>query len=399
MENQFKLHELLKEYKIQNLNNFENVVLNKHKYSRIREMLEYLINELGIDPQNIVKSRSCIKFNIGQVKKNYDFLVSNGIKKSNIETCLHVLGSNHEKLLKTYNFVLKNFGIEVINIKTSILGVNVSRIKDIIDLKIFKENSKENLTIAVGGYSIDAIRKIIVSEEFKNNRELFTPQVLAHSNIEKIQEIIRSEEFKNNRELFTATTLAYSNIEKIQEIIRSEEFKNNRKLFTSEVLAHSNIEKIQQIIRSEKFKNNRELFTSQVLAQSNIEDIKKFLNMDVWDDEKYKKLLTPSIVAKSKKMMTKIPILIEMAEKYGIDKYININFLLKSPSENYALINYIKDNGLELINKNGKLNSCFSYQSSALLKRHNIDLKKISEIYKFEEDNDLSMETEGMEIE
>ena len=85
-------------------------------------------------------------------------------------------------------------------------------------------------------------------------------------------------------------------------------------------------------------------------------------------------------------MIKKIPILIEMAENYKIDRFINMGFLIKSPSQNYALINYLEENNAPLIMK-GKLNPIFGYQPVVLKKKYGIDLKGLMEIYPMPEKN------------
>ena len=221
------------------------------------------------------------------------------------------------------------------------------------------------------------------SEEFKKYSELFTSETLAKSNVEKIREMLNSEEYKKYPKLFTSTTLAKSNVEKIREMLNSEEFKKYPKLFTSTTLAQSNIEKIQAIINSKEFKKYPELFTSQVLARAKIEDISELLKMPCWSDERYKKLLTSTIVARSKQMLKRLPILFEMAEEYQIENYINTSFLLLSPSQNYALINYLLDNNLSLVIDN-KLNTIFSKQPIVLKKKYGIDIKELMKKYPYE---------------
>ena len=290
---------------------------------------------------------------------------------------------------------------------------NIEKIQVIINSEEFKEHRKLFTSTTLAHSNIEKIQAITNSEEFKKYPELFTSQTLAHSNIEKIQAIINSEEFKKYPDLFTSTTLAHSNIEKIKAIINSEEFKKYPELFTSETLAHSNIEKIQgiikseefkkypelftsttlanakiediqKIIKSEEFKEHRDLFTSTTLAHAKIEDISELLKMPYWKDDRYKKLLTSSIVSKSKQMLKKLPILFKMAEQYQIENYINTSFLLFSPSQNYALINYLLDNNLPLVIDN-KLNTIFGKQPNVLKKKYKIDLKELMNKYHYEE--------------
>ena len=106
-----------------------------------------------------------------------------------------------------------------------------------------------------------------------------------------------------------------------------------------------------------------------------IEDIKELLQMPYWNDARYKNLLTSSVAAKSKQMITKLPVLFEIAEYYKIDGYLNTTFLLFSPSQNFALINYLNDNNIPLI-ENDKLNKVFGKQPGFLKKKYGIDIKE-----------------------
>lgn len=157
----------------------------------------------------------------------------------------------------------------------------------------------------------------------------------------------------------------------------------------------TNVEEIVKIINSEEFKAHPELFTSQTLAYAKLEDIKKLLQMDLWNNSKYANLLTSSIVAKSKQALKKIPILIKLAENYGFEECLNTKFLLHSPSQNYALIRYLKENDIPLI-IDGKLNSIFGYQPGVIKKQYNIDLNILMDMYPFNEQE--LYEKEGLNI-
>ena len=105
--------------------------------------------------------------------------------------------------------------------------------------------------------------------------------------------------------------------------------------------------------------------------------------MDWWKDVRFKKLLTSSIVAKSKSMIKKIPVLIELAEEHGIDKNLNTKFLLRAPSQNYALIRYCEDNNIMIV-VDGKLNPIFGKSNMILMKKDGIDVKDLMVRYPFE---------------
>ena len=368
--------------------NKNNNILEYGEYNKIDYTLNYLINELGINPKNIEKCPSILYRNVEQIKENVNFIKFKNISFSNIETCLHVLSTESNELQNTYNYVLKNYGILAIEKITSILSVPVNIINAIESLNIRFINRIGNLSVAVGvgwgSTNFGEIQKIIQSREFKEHPELFTSQTLARAKLEEIQKIIQSREFKEHPELFTSETLAHAKLEEIQKIIQSPEFKEHSEMFTSTTLAHAKLEEIQKMIQSREFKEHPELFTSETLAHAKLEEIQKLLKMDVWKDPKYTNLLTSSIVAKSKQMIIKIPILLKIANFYQIEEYINTSFLLFSPSQNFALIKYLEENNIPLVTNN-KLNPIFGKQPGVLKKKYNIDLKNLMMIYPLDE--------------
>ena len=371
--------------------NKNNNILNKGEYVEIDKTLDYLINDLKISVNNIEKCPSILYRNVNEIKYNVDFLKTAKINFSSIETCLHVLSSDSKQLVDTYNYVFDNYGVQSINNNTSILSCPINVINDVENLNL-KINKDGNLTIAVaiefGNTNLEEIQKIINSEEFKRYPDLFTSETLARTKLEEIQKIINSEEFKTYPKLFTSETLAYGKLEEIQKIINSEEFKRYPKLFTSETIARTKLEDIKKIINSEEFKRYPDLFTSQTLARTKLEDIKKIINLPYFKDDKYRKLLTCSIVSKGKKMIKKLPTLFEMAEEYEIDNYITTTFLLFSPSQNYALINYLIDNNKPLV-IGERLNSVFGKQPGRILKEYGIDVKELIKKYPYEKEINL----------
>ena len=228
--------------------------------------------------------------------------------------------------------------------------------------------------------SLKKIQEIINSSEFEEHPELFTSTVLAHASLEEIQEIVNSSEFKEHPGLFTSQVLAHASFEKIQEIINSSEFKEHPELFTSEVLAHASLEEIQEIINSSEYKEHPELFTSTVLAHARLKEIQSLLELPYWENPKYKALLTPVIVSLSKSMLKKLPVLFQLAEDYEVSDHLNTSFLRKSPSQNYALINYLVNNKMNLV-VNGKLNMFFSLPTGTLKKKYNIDINQLMREY------------------
>ena len=360
----------------ENIVNKNNNVLTYGEYEDIDKTLDYLINELKVNKKNIEKCPSILYRNVNAIKDNIDFLKQKDVSFSSIESCLHVLSSEPNDLKDTYDYVEENYGKESINKNTSVLSCNKDLVIAVEKLGLDKT---WNLVIAscikFGFTTLEEVEDIVNSIEFKKYPELFTSETLTHAKIKEIQEMINSQEFKKYPELFTSTTLAHAKIKEIQEMINSQEFKKYPELFTSETLASAKIEDIQKIIHSEEFEEHPELFTSQTLAHAKIEDIKELLQMPYWNDARYKKLLTSSVAAKAKQMITKLPVLFKMAEYYKIDGYLNTTFLILSPSQNFALINYLNDNNMPLI-ENDKLNMVFGKQPGFLKKKYGIDIKE-----------------------
>ena len=405
-------YNISKEKLVDNNNN----MLSYGEFNEIDRTLDYLINSLKLSSSNIEKCPSILYRNTDNIKDNADFLKKQKISFSSIESCLHVLSTDPNQLIQTYNYVEKKYGTVTINAGPSILACSIDIIDSVEKLGLNKEY---NLAIAASislGHTklenvkeiiksdeykkypelftsqtlahakLEDIQKIINSDEFKEHPELFTSQTLANAKLEDIQEIIKSDEFKKYPELFTSTTLAHAKLEDIQKIINSDEFKEHPELFTSETLAHAKLEDIQEIINSAEFKKYPELFTSTTLAHAKLEDIQELLNLSCFQNEKYKRMLTPSIVSNSRSMIKKMPILIEMAEYYKIDDHINTNFLRHSPSQNYALINYLIENDNPLV-INEKLNPIFSYQPGVLRKKYGINIKVLMDRYPIPEKN------------
>ena len=465
MIGEYTLKILCDKYNIssENIINKNNSILTHGEYSDIDKTLNYLINELKVSRENIEKCPSILYRNVDAIKKNIDYLKQQNVSFSSIESCLHVLSAEPIDLKETYEYIEKNYGIEIINKNTSALSCNkeliieveqlgldkgwnlaiavgidfasttleevidiinseeyknhpelftsttlahakIKDIKDILHSEEYKEHPelftsetlahikikelKEMLhseeykehpelftSQTLANAKIKDIKDILHSEEYKEHPELFTSQTLANAKIKDIKELLHSEEYKKHPELFTSQTLAHAKIKDIKDMLHSEEYKEHPELFTSETLARAKIKDIKDILHSEEYKNHPELFTSQTLARAKIKDISKLLKMPYWTDARYKKLLSPSVLAKAKLMINKLPVLIKIAEHYEIDEYLTTSFLLVSPSQNFALINYLSDNNIPLI-INGKLNSIFGKQPGFLKKRYGIDVKE-----------------------
>ena len=131
MIEQTDLMKLLESYKIDYKKVMTDKVLDKGEYFGIKHVLEYLVNEVGINPKNIEKCPSILYLNVNEVRKNYEFLKQEKINISDVETCLHVLSTDNKDLKETYYYVLENYGLTIINRTTSILSCNKDRIINI----------------------------------------------------------------------------------------------------------------------------------------------------------------------------------------------------------------------------------------------------------------------------
>ena len=333
------------------------------------------VEKLGLDKNWNLVIASCIGFGSTTLEEIENIINSIEFKKyPELFTSTTLACSNIKEIQEIINSQEFKEHPELFTSQT-LAYAKIKEIQKMINSQEFKKYPELFTSTTLAHAKIKEIQEMINSQEFKKYPELFTSETLAHGNIKEIQEMINSQEFKEHPELFTSQTLAHAKINEIQKMINSQEFKKYPELFTSETLAHGNIKEIQEIINSKEFKKYPKLFTSTTLAHAKIEDIQKLLQMSYWNDIRYKDLLTSSVAAKSKQMITKLPVLFKMAEYYKIDGYLNTSFLLFSPSQNFALINYLNDNNIPLI-ENDKLNKVFGKQPGVLKKKYGIDIKE-----------------------
>ncbi len=139
----------------------ENIVA-KADPVHVEEALKYLINEVGVPLQSIMKCPSVLYFNPTGLRGNYEFLVSKGITNEKIFGCLHVLNSYPGVIKDSYDYVSENYGVETFNKNVSILGVKVDRIKE-IEMRFSKVMSKNAiLSAAITTLRIPEIASIVV---------------------------------------------------------------------------------------------------------------------------------------------------------------------------------------------------------------------------------------------
>lgn len=172
---------------------------------------------------------------------------------------------------------------------------------------------------------------------------------------------------------------------KIMEILSLKEWNNPKfcSLLTPTIW-QSNYENIKKILEMEEWNDPKfqPLLTSNIWV-SNYKNAKNILGMEEWNDVKYSHLLSPSILPLNP---NKIRQSIALAHKFDVDGYITGSFMRKPLKQTYALIMYLQDLNIPLVGDNNKLNSIFSYESSALKKKYNIDLKVLTKLYSMPND-------------
>ena len=183
MIDELKLKEICEKYEI----NYERLVgtnsniLNSGKYEDICKILDFLKDELSIVSKNIEKCPSILYFGVENVKANWNFLKEQNVTMSNVEGCLHVLSTEPKELKNTYNYILDNYGIRYLNARTSILSVQLSRIRE-IERKFIDLKPKNVLQAAISKYTIEEIEKMF--EVCKKNKIEITGSVFRKSAVE-----------------------------------------------------------------------------------------------------------------------------------------------------------------------------------------------------------------------
>ena len=299
--------------------------------------LMMLCEKYGISSDKLVnKNNNILTYGEYQdIDSTLDYLVNIlKISSNNIEKCPSILYRNVNNIRENINFI-RNCNIHFSNIESCLHVLS----SESMELKATYEYVKEN-------YGLDIINRL-------------TSILSVPKNIIITVENLKIPFINKNGNLSVAVGIEWG---------------------------ATNLEEIQKIIQSPEFKEHPEMFTSTTLAYAKLEEIQELLQMDFWNDKRYSSLLTSSIVAKSKSMISKLPLLFRLAEENNIDGFLNTSFLLFSPSQNYALIQYLKENNLPLI-IDGKLNPIFGKQPGLLMKKYNIDIKELIKKYEYEEDN------------
>ena len=215
MINESKLKEICDTYKIDYdklVNNNENVLKNGEYYS-ICYVLDFLRDELNIEPRNIEKCPSILYRNIENIKSNYEFLKNEQITKYSVEGCLHILSTEPTELKRTYQYIMQNYGIRYLNARTTILRIPVDRIKN-IEIKFPELKKKNVLQAAYSRRTIEEIEKII--EVCKKNKIEITGSVFQRT-AEEIEEIVNA---CRENGIEPTGTVFQRTVEEIEKIIK-----------------------------------------------------------------------------------------------------------------------------------------------------------------------------------
>lgn len=326
MIEQTDLMKLLESYKIDYKKVMTDKVLDKGEYFGIKHVLEYLVNELKINPKNIEKCPSILYLNVNEVRKNYEFLKQEKINISDVETCLHVLSTDNKDLKETYYYVLENYGLMTINRITSILRCNKDRI---INIEKYGLSKDVTISASVSRRTIYEIEKII--------------RICKKYNIE-----ITGSVFKQNAE----------EIEKIVEICKKYniEIKGNVFLKSAE-----EIEKIIEVCK----RYNIEITGRVFLKKSS--SLQKTINFIIENyNERY---LTSLIITKEPKHLSEV---MPYLDSLGVLEFIinSASILTLTKEEIEKRVEIIKLLGEDIV-KNGKFNSVFGMNKTRLNKKLN----------------------------
>ena len=240
MIEQTDLMKLLESYKIDYKKVMTDKVLDKGEYFGIKHVLEYLVNEVGINPKNIEKCPSILYLNVNEVRKNYEFLKQEKINISDVETCLHVLSTDNKDLKETYYYVLENYGLMTINRTTSILRCNKDRI---IDIEKYGLSKDVTISASISRRTIYEIEEIIevcktYNIEIKGN--------VFKQNAEEIEKIIKVCKTYNIEITGTVFLKSADEIEKIVEVCKKYNIEITGSVFYKSA---DEIEKIVEICK------------------------------------------------------------------------------------------------------------------------------------------------------
>ena len=251
------------------IKNNENVLV-KGNYDEIESVIKYLIGELKISPKNIEKAPSILYFNVSAIRKNVEFLQKQHISFSNVETCLHVLNTEPFQLEETYNYIMDNYGVEFINRITSILRVNVERIKKIEKLALDKDTT---LSAAISRLSIDDIvADVQICRE--NNVDLKDNVTVFNRTADEVKDIVKACKENNIDPKGTVFQRTADEIKDIVKVCR----ENNIDLKDNATVFNRTADEIKDIVNVCR-ENNVDLKDNATIFMKTADKIKDIVNV------------------------------------------------------------------------------------------------------------------------
>ena len=229
-------------------------------------VLNFLKEELNIDSKNIEKCPSILYFAIENIKHNYKFLKDKEIRNYDVETCLHILSTEPRDLEVTYNYILKNYGVDYLSQITSILSVKDDRIID-IETNCKELEKMQVLQAAVSRRSIEEIKQIV--EVCKANGIELTGSVFKRTaeEIGKIVEVCNKNDIEPTGTVFQRTA---EEIEKIVKVCKANDIELTGSIFMKNA---SKLEECIEYIR----KNFGEEYLLPLIVSKNIKTLEKVL--------------------------------------------------------------------------------------------------------------------------
>ena len=338
MINESKLKEICNTYKIDydKLVNKNENILKYGEYYNICYALNFLRDELNIEPRNIEKCPSILYLNVENIKSNYEFLKNEQITKYSVEGCLHILSTEPTELKRTYQYIMENYGIRYLNAKTTILSVQVDRIKN-IEIKFPELKKKSVLQAACSRRTIEEIEEIL--NVCKANRIEPTGSVFKRTaeEIEMIIEVCKVNGIEPTRSVFIKSA---KEIEKIIEVCQANGVEPTGTVFLKSA------EEVEKII--EVCKVNGIELTGSVFYKS-AEEIEKIVK--ICKENKVK--ITGSIFQKSaKKLKENIDYI---RENYG-ETYLKPLIITKNIKSLKLVLPYLQEKRvLEVLPKSASI--------------------------------------------
>ena len=278
MIEQTDLMKLLESYKIDYKKVMTDKVLDKGEYFGIKHVLEYLVNEVGINPKNIEKCPSILYLNVNEVRKNYEFLKQEKINISDVETCLHVLSTDNKDLKETYYYVLENYGLMAINRTTSILSCNKDRI---INIEKYGLSKDVTISASVSRRTIYEIEKIIRICKKYNIEIMGSVFLKSADEIERIVEICRKYNIEITGSVFMKSA---EEIEKIIEICKKYNIEITGSVFKQNA---DEIEKIIEVCKKYNIEITGTVFMKNAEEIEKRVEIIKLLGEDIVKNGKF----------------------------------------------------------------------------------------------------------------